>query len=204
MLQIGPHQICKNCLRTLFVGSKQFIRSKWTATTVRQSFNKRGIIIYQWNISSKGSTLAFSTCQPLCFCSHMPAIVFIHKNKKDQTRVSCLLWSIMLQESPSYKDVPTKGHPSYQARFEMHWDSKILLNYPLKRGPPSYKDVPTFHFWIFNNLFFVFGIGSHGVGWCPLLLCNGNSSYYYITPTAVGWCIAILRFFFTIIIIILI
>ena len=24
----------------------------------------------------------------------------------------------------------------------------------------------------------VFGIGSHGVGWCPLLLCNGNSSYY--------------------------
>jgi hypothetical protein len=24
----------------------------------------------------------------------------------------------------------------------------------------------------------VFGIVSHGVGWCPLLLCNGNSSYY--------------------------
>ena len=24
----------------------------------------------------------------------------------------------------------------------------------------------------------VFGIGSHRVGWCPLLLCNGNSSYY--------------------------
>ena len=45
----------------------------------------------------------------------------------------------------------------------------------------------------------VFGIGSHGVGWCPLLLCNGNSSY--ITPTTVGWCIAILRFFFTIILI---
>jgi hypothetical protein len=29
-------------------------------------------------------------------------------------------------------------------------------------------------------------------------------SYYYITPTAVGWCIAILRFFFTIIIIFII
>jgi hypothetical protein len=29
-------------------------------------------------------------------------------------------------------------------------------------------------------------------------------SYYYITPTVVGWCIAILRFFFTIIIIIII
>ena len=24
----------------------------------------------------------------------------------------------------------------------------------------------------------VFGIGSHGVGWCLLLLCNGNSSSY--------------------------
>ena len=34
-----------------------------------------------------------------------------------------------------------------------------------------------------------------------VILCNGNSSY--ITPTAVGWCIAILRFFFIIIIIIL-
>jgi hypothetical protein len=40
---------------------------------------------------------------------------------------------------------------------------------------------------------------NNGVGWCPLLLCNGNSSY--ITPTVVGWCIAILRFFFTIILI---
>ena len=38
MLQIRPHQICKNCLRTLFVGSKQFMRTKWTAATVRQSF----------------------------------------------------------------------------------------------------------------------------------------------------------------------
>ena len=40
---------------------------------------------------------------------------------------------------------------------------------------------------------------NNGVGWCPLLLCNGNSSYYYVTPNAVGWRIAILRFFFTII-----
>ena len=40
------------------------------------------------------------------------------------------------------------------------------------------------------------------VGWRPLLLCNGNSSY--VTPNAVGWRIAILRFFFIIIIIIII
>ena len=25
----------------------------------------------------------------------------------------------------------------------------------------------------------VFGMGNLGVGWCPQLLCNGNSSYYY-------------------------
>jgi hypothetical protein len=29
----------------------------------------------------------------------------------------------------------------------------------------------------------VFGIGSHGVGWYPLLLCNGNSSSYYYFST---------------------
>ena len=29
----------------------------------------------------------------------------------------------------------------------------------------------------------VFGIGSHGVGWCLLLLCNGNYSYYYYSSS---------------------
>ena len=38
---------------------------------------------------------------------------------------------------------------------------------------------------------------NNGVGWRPPLLCNGNSSY--VTPTSVGWRIAILLFFFTII-----
>jgi hypothetical protein len=33
--------------------------------------------------------------------------------------------------------------------------------------------------------------------------CSVSYYYYYITPTVVGWCIAILHFFFTIIIIIL-
>jgi hypothetical protein len=32
--------------------------------------------------------------------------------------------------------IPTKDHPSYQAIFQMHWDSRILLNYPpLERSP---------------------------------------------------------------------
>jgi hypothetical protein len=30
----------------------------------------------------------------------------------------------------------------------------------------------------------VFGMGSHGVGWSPLLLCNGNSSYYYYSSSS--------------------
>jgi hypothetical protein len=33
--------------------------------------------------------------------------------------------------------------------------------------------------------------------------CVFSVSYYYITPTVVGWCIAILRFFFTIILILI-
>ena len=31
----------------------------------------------------------------------------------------------------------TKGHPSYHARFQMHWESKILLN-----GPPLWEVIP--------------------------------------------------------------
>jgi hypothetical protein len=35
---------------------------------------------------------------------------------------------------------PTKDHPFYQARFQMHQDSKTLLNCPFfKRGHPPYK-----------------------------------------------------------------
>ena len=38
------------------------------------------------------------------------------------------------------KAPPTQGHHSYQARFQMHWDNKILLNCPSwKRGHPSYR-----------------------------------------------------------------
>ena len=37
----------------------------------------------------------------------------------------------------------------------------------------------------------------------PYCFCSVSYYYYYITPTVVGWCIAILRFFFTIILIIL-
>jgi hypothetical protein len=35
----------------------------------------------------------------------------------------------LLQYSLSYNATPTKGHPSYQANFQMHWDSKILENW---------------------------------------------------------------------------
>jgi hypothetical protein len=35
-----------------------------------------------------------------------------------------------IQKFTSYKAPSTKGHPSYQARCQMHRDSKILLNWP--------------------------------------------------------------------------
>ena len=35
---------------------------------------------------------------------------------------------------------PTKSHSNYQATFQMHQYSKILLNCPLKRYHLSYKD----------------------------------------------------------------
>jgi hypothetical protein len=41
--------------------------------------------------------------------------------------------------SPPYKAIPTKDHPSYKTRFQMNWDSKLLLNCPFYERPPSYK-----------------------------------------------------------------
>jgi hypothetical protein len=48
----------------------------------------------------------------------------------------------------------------------------------------------------------VFGIGSHGVGWCPLLLCNGNSSSYSYSlspffPRTMNLSTAVLRNYWT-------
>jgi hypothetical protein len=36
----------------------------------------------------------------------------------------------------SYKAPLTKGHSSYQARFQMNRNNKILLNYPTPERPP--------------------------------------------------------------------
>ena len=48
-----------------------------------------------------------------------------------------------LQMSPFNKTTSTKDHLSYQAIFQMHWDSKILLNClpTSKWGQPSYKAI---------------------------------------------------------------
>ena len=48
-----------------------------------------------------------------------------------------------LQMSPFNKTTSTKDHLSYQAIFQMHWDSKILLNClpTSKWGHPSYKAI---------------------------------------------------------------
>jgi hypothetical protein len=52
-----------------------------------------------------------------------------------------------IQQSPSYKATPTKGHPSYKAsltkyhpyyqvKIKMKWDCKILVNCPSQERPP--------------------------------------------------------------------
>ena len=50
--------------------------------------------------------------------------------------------TILVLQSPSYKVLLTKGHPSYQDIFQMCQDSNILVNCPppLKRDHPSNKD----------------------------------------------------------------
>ena len=45
--------------------------------------------------------------------------------------------SFVLFFFPTTVDTLLWGH--YQARFQMYWDSKILLNYPLKRDHPAYQ-----------------------------------------------------------------
>lgn len=60
---------------------------------------------------------------------YVPAKEYI--NNKIITMIKCSI-SISLhriQQSHSYnKATTTIGHPSYKTRFQMHWDSKILLN----------------------------------------------------------------------------
>jgi hypothetical protein len=43
-------------------------------------------------------------------------------------------FKLRIQYSLSYYVIPINGNPSCQARLQMHWDSKILLNcYPSPR-----------------------------------------------------------------------
>ena len=51
----------------------------------------------------------------------------------------CKEWIVVIQQFPSYKTTPTKGYPSSQVRFQMHWHNKILLNCHL------YIERPLFH-----------------------------------------------------------
>jgi hypothetical protein len=50
-----------------------------------------------------------------------------------------LFYSMGVQQSPSYKSPAAKSYPSNQARFQMCWESKILLT--LKKGHHSYKTI---------------------------------------------------------------
>ena len=56
---------------------------------------------------------------------------------------------IHVQQSPSYKTLPSKGHdPSYQARFQMHRDNKILLNCPPPPKRHHHKNTFSFVEWV--------------------------------------------------------
>ena len=50
-----------------------------------------------------------------------------------------LFYSMRVQQSPSYKSPAAKSYPSNQARFQMCWESKILLT--LKKSHSSYKAI---------------------------------------------------------------
>ena len=41
-----------------------------------------------------------------------------------------------IQQSPFYKVPPTICHPNYHAMFQMHWDNKIVVNWPSQKRPP--------------------------------------------------------------------
>jgi hypothetical protein len=49
---------------------------------------------------------------------------------------SCLYLLTLYTVLPYYKTTFSWGHPYNQARFQMHWDSKILLNYPQEMPTP--------------------------------------------------------------------
>ena len=80
------------------------------------------------------------------------------------------------------------------------WFAIVAILNP--QWPPKYKNPPIWSKFGFQVDFVL-------ANWYPSSFLELGAilwsfrSYHYITPTAVGWCIAILRFFFTIIIIII-
>ena len=67
---------------------------------------------------------------------------------------------VLCSSPPSYKVTPIKCHPSYQARRQMHGDSKILVLVTLREAVTEYK----FH---------------HNVCSSEILLCRKSSIRYY-------------------------
>ena len=48
--------------------------------------------------------------------------------------MSQMLMLIFFPQLQVYKTTPNKDHPFYQAKFQMHWDSKIILHFPPQKG----------------------------------------------------------------------
>ena len=104
------------------------------------------------------------------------------------------IWAVKIQHFP------------ISSKFDMWVDNNVpnwfptLKNFyrsPFSKWLPQYRnnstlsDRPKKKICVFTvtrpTLIFAIGIGSHGVGWCPLLLCNGNSNYYYCSPPFFLW-----------------
>jgi hypothetical protein len=49
--------------------------------------------------------------------------------------MSKILMLIFFPHLQVHKTTTYKNHPFHQARFQMDWDRKILLNCPLQKGP---------------------------------------------------------------------
>ena len=89
------------------------------------------------------------------------------------------------QQSPSYQATPNNGYLSYQTRFQIHWDSKMLLNCPINRSHPSYKVTVLLQNGdlITGEKFQLFNKPDHKKTYRRILDLKGLVMYYHPDPT---------------------
>ena len=98
---------------------------KYLQTQAACSFEK-------WNTStsSKTNIEIMEIVNKICFYSKTSNACYTSNDR------TFLVQQVELQWTPSYKATPTKGHLSYQARFQIHSDSKIQICFPAPSWEP--------------------------------------------------------------------